>query len=60
MEGMTMLLIAIAGAVTAFILGFYIGNIRGYRAGIELAAEAILDEEEEKMQEAFGPDCGWK
>lgn len=59
MEGMTMLLIAIAGAVTAFILGFYIGNIRGYRAGIELAAEAILDEEEEKMQEAFNPDCGW-
>lgn len=60
MEGMTMLLIAIAGAVTAFILGFYIGNIRGYRAGIELAAEAILDEEEEKMQEAFNPDCGWR
>lgn len=59
MGGMTVLLIAIAGAVTAFILGFYIGNIRGYRAGIELAAEAILDEEEEKMQEAFNPDCGW-
>lgn len=60
MGEMTVLLIAIAGAVTAFILGFYIGNIRGYRAGIEFAAEAILDEEEKEMQKAFGPDCGWK
>lgn len=60
MGGITTLLISAACAITTFVLGFYIGNIRGYRAGIEIAAEAILDEEEEKMQEAFNPDCGWR
>lgn len=60
MEGMTILLVVIAGVIPAFILGYYVGNVRGYLAGMQMAAEAILDEEEEKMQEAFGPDGGWR
>lgn len=60
MEGMTLLLIIIAGITTAFILGYYIGNVRGYMAGMQMAVETILDEEEEKMRKEFGPDCGWR
>ena len=60
MEGLTILLVIIAGIITAFILGYYVGNARGYMAGIQTAADAILDDEEEKIQKAFEPDCGWK
>lgn len=60
MEGMTLLLIIIVGIITAFIFGYYIGNARGYIAGMQMAVETILDEEEKEMQKAFGPDCGWR
>ena len=60
MEGMTLLLIIRVGIITAFILGDYIGNARGYIAGMQMAVETILNEEEKEMQKAFGPDCGWR
>ena len=55
-----MILIIIASTVAAFVLGFYIGNVRGFRSGIELAVDAILNEEEKEMRKAFDSDGEWR
>ena len=46
MEGLIAMIIASAGAVTAFALGYYIGRDIGYTTGMIAAIEEQIDEEE--------------
>lgn len=66
MEGVVVIGAMIIGIATAFIMGFYVGNGKGYIEGMTTAAEALREiheegeEEIKKIEKEINPDCGWK
>ena len=66
MEGIAMIGAMLIGVITAFLIGFYVGNSKGYVDGLSAAADQLKEihdqgeEEIKRIEKEINPDCGWR